>query len=265
MTVPGKLALVVLVLSILLLLFTSEIQRQAFLQNVRYTILTSIKSNANIPSIEEIPEYGNNQCTAHIENPDYSTHRKRLVDDCLLKEKTYIQKGSINLNEIRRINCEAKIALNSLDSKAPPKTIAITTPCTVISGYNKWLTVHGFRLLIIGRQEPKLEDIQKLSCGSEDSIKKATDTVRTLPEVTAYVNRLTQSTVPVVEVDNADDRTGRTWNVHVYEDVKNGNTQHTATFNWYGVDKCTGTVRCSLTKYDKTGTLIENSTDYPCN
>lgn len=64
------------------------------------------------------------------------------------------------------------------------------------------------------------------------SEKEAVATVKTLPEVTDYLKRVPNGLVAVNgEEDNV-------YLVQVYE-FKNG---HTATFNWYKVDKTTGAV-----------------------
>lgn len=60
----------------------------------------------------------------------------------------------------------------------------------------------------------------------------AIDRVLILPEVKEYLR-----TVPgaIVEIDH-EDRTTSSYVIHVYE-IKDG---HSATFNWYNVDKSTG-------------------------
>ncbi len=62
---------------------------------------------------------------------------------------------------------------------------------------------------------------------------QAVDNVKKLPEVQDYLKRVPNA---LVEVDNESE--GQ-YNVHVYE-IKDG---HTATFNWYRVDKATGEVK----------------------
>jgi len=58
--------------------------------------------------------------------------------------------------------------------------------------------------------------------------------VRELAEVKSYLVQIPNARI---EVDSTDEETN-TYLVHVYE-IKNG---HTATFNWYNVDKKTGEV-----------------------
>src|SRR3989338_2193740 len=58
--------------------------------------------------------------------------------------------------------------------------------------------------------------------------------VRELAEVKSYLEQVPNAKV---EVDSTDEETN-TYLVHVYE-IKNG---HTATFNWYTVDKKTGEI-----------------------
>ena len=58
--------------------------------------------------------------------------------------------------------------------------------------------------------------------------------VRELAEVKSYLVQIPNARI---EVDSTDEETN-TYLVHVYE-IKNG---HTATFNWYNVDKKTGEI-----------------------
>lgn len=62
---------------------------------------------------------------------------------------------------------------------------------------------------------------------------QAVKQVKSQPEVQDYLKRVSNG---IVEVDNEE--VGR-YNVHAYE-IKDG---HTATFNWYQVDKDTGEVK----------------------
>ncbi|HEY5601046.1 MAG TPA: hypothetical protein VIK81_03060 [Patescibacteria group bacterium] len=62
---------------------------------------------------------------------------------------------------------------------------------------------------------------------------QAVDKVKSLKEVRDYLTKVPGA---IVDVDN-DDR--ESYNVHVYE-IKDG---HTATFNWYAVDKTSGDVK----------------------
>jgi len=65
--------------------------------------------------------------------------------------------------------------------------------------------------------------------------------VRELAEVKSYLEQVPNAKV---EVDSTDEETN-TYLVHVYE-IKNG---HTATFNWYTVDKKTGKITPELQKF----------------
>ena len=60
--------------------------------------------------------------------------------------------------------------------------------------------------------------------------------VKTQSEVMNYLKRVPQG---LIEIDNQENNS---YLIHVYE-VKNG---HTATFNWYRVDKITGEVKKEL-------------------
>lgn len=107
------------------------------------------------------------------------------------------------------------------------------------------------------------------------STESAVDVVRPLPEVKNWYEQIAAAPKPpffvqaLIEVDNPDDRSTRYWVVHVYERVQDGvgsNSFHSATMNWYSVDKCTGVIKCSFTNYDSSGKFINVSSEseYPC-
>lgn len=86
--------------------------------------------------------------------------------------------------------------------------------------------------------------------------------VKSLPEVINYLQQV--SGKGRVDVDH---ETNESWEVHVYTieeypeitDIPS----HTATFNWYSVNKTTGAIDCSFFIY-KNGVLEKGSDDYPC-
>jgi hypothetical protein len=113
----------------------------------------------------------------------------------------------------------------------------------------------------------RLQQAQPIKCALVQNTELPVNTVKALPEVKQYIEGFkSKSTQPVIEIDNPDDKIGDVWSVHVYENVKDTSTAHTATFNWYRVDKCTGTIKCSFSKYDSDGKYMGNSTEaeYPC-
>jgi len=95
---------------------------------------------------------------------------------------------------------------------------------------------------------------------------KAVDIIKQLPEVKNFLNLpFPSSSRTVVEIDHSSNDN---WYVHIYEIVKDTTTSsHTATFNWYGVDKCSGKIKCPFFKYDPQGNLVKASgaNEYPCN
>lgn len=62
---------------------------------------------------------------------------------------------------------------------------------------------------------------------------QAVENVRKLPEVQDYLKRVPSGRV---EIDNEDEKI---YHVHIYE-IKNN---HTATFNWYEIDKQSGEMK----------------------
>jgi hypothetical protein len=108
-------------------------------------------------------------------------------------------------------------------------------------------------------------NIETITLNTDEIINK----VKELPEVEQYLKLFTDinNAKPIIEVDNPNDKTGKIWSVHVYEKVKDtGKMGHTATMNWYSIDKCTGVIKCSFSKYDKSGKYVGNSSEaeYPC-
>jgi len=65
----------------------------------------------------------------------------------------------------------------------------------------------------------------------------ALEIVQAMPEVQSYVGQLAGA--GKTAQFNAEDR-GDSWAVQVFEIVEDGKDSHTATFNWYEVDKATG-------------------------
>lgn len=96
------------------------------------------------------------------------------------------------------------------------------------------------------------------------SSQNAVDIVRALPEVEMYIEHVKDGAK--IEIDRETDEL---WVVHVYtvqdypEDE--GIPSHSATFNWYSVNKNTGTIDCSFFIY-KDGKLDRRSgaNEYPC-
>lgn len=92
----------------------------------------------------------------------------------------------------------------------------------------------------------------------------AENLVRKLPEVK---DKLNNSSGWVV---NAEDRHDDYWYIQVAEvinDSSKGTTTglgHTATFNWYKVDKNNGKIVCSMFNYDENGALKKDNEPNSC-
>lgn len=90
---------------------------------------------------------------------------------------------------------------------------------------------------------------------------QAVNVVKNLPEVDKYFKNYPDINTFI----QAEERGDNYWHVQVAEVVEDtaigeNRTGHTATFNWYKVDKTTGEVKCSFFTYDKSGKMI-SSTD----
>ncbi len=68
---------------------------------------------------------------------------------------------------------------------------------------------------------------------------EAIERIKNLPEVRQFIDNLAK--VGSVAKFNAEDG-GEDWNIQVFEIVNQGGDGHTATFNWYRVDKKTGAI-----------------------
>lgn len=111
--------------------------------------------------------------------------------------------------------------------------------------------------------EVKDNKLPILSCDAIDE-KQTVELVTNLPEVKEYMHSSFPSDSNVaVDIDHSK---GVLSTIHVYESVKdNGVGAHTATFNWYTIDRCTGEIKCSFVIYNmgkKVG--ISGSDEYPC-
>lgn len=108
--------------------------------------------------------------------------------------------------------------------------------------------------------------IIELSLCNNITDKQAINIIKHLPEVTKYLNLSpTNDSESVIDV-NTSRLKDSFWTVHVYSIEKDTTTGvHTATFNWYSVDKCKGDIKCSFSEYDNNGEFIKVSDKYPCN
>lgn len=111
--------------------------------------------------------------------------------------------------------------------------------------------------------ELKDNKLPTLTCKAIDE-RQAVELVKNLPEVKEYLNSSFPSGNNVVI--NIDHSKGALSTIHVYESVKdNGVGAHSATFNWYTIDRCTGEIKCSFAIYNKgTKVGISDSNEYPC-
>lgn len=87
-----------------------------------------------------------------------------------------------------------------------------------------------------GTSAPK-EDVENLS--PEITKEGAIEKIKNLPEVKDYSSELEKAGSKVQF--NAED-SEEVWSVQVFEIVSQGENSHTATFNWYRVNKKTGEV-----------------------
>lgn len=108
-----------------------------------------------------------------------------------------------------------------------------------------------------------------IACGDGKSLintDRAVEIVKELPEVRSYLLESSVGSVsPIVSVDNKDELNDSNWSVHVWQGAKDSKSI-TTTFNWYTIDKCTGSIKCSFSKYDKQGNLtgVSSESEYPC-
>lgn len=94
--------------------------------------------------------------------------------------------------------------------------------------------IFGFGVFINnGTETPSVIEAQDITKGG------ALEKIRALPEVNAFVSDLAENGKEAVF--GVEDR-GDDWSVQVYEIVVRGGESHTATFNWYRVDKSTGAI-----------------------
>ncbi|MDO8658157.1 MAG: hypothetical protein Q7K55_05425 [Candidatus Levybacteria bacterium] len=100
------------------------------------------------------------------------------------------------------------------------------------------------------------------------SKQQAVSIVKNLPEVKTYLKML--NNVKAGFFVNAEERVGENNYLHVQVaevvvDSKIGEEyiSHTATFNWYKVDKTSGKIICSMFLYDKNGKYL-GSNEKPC-
>lgn len=135
---------------------------------------------------------------------------------------------------------------------------------------NRWiLGLIVILILITGflvqdfRNSKKKSNMSKQEVAGAEDCKKtisqddAVQIVKNLPEVQQFLNKVGwNNPAPGVTSEptvDFDAEVGNYYSIHVYELVsdKNYNDSHTATFNWYKVDKCTGEIRCSFSIYAK--------------
>ena len=94
---------------------------------------------------------------------------------------------------------------------------------------------------------------------------EAESIVRQLPEVKAFLAiPYKDNSKPFIEVQDNDPSA---WTVWVAEAVRdNEMVGHSATFNWYAVEKRSGKILCSMFLFDEVGTFLRSSesNEYPC-
>lgn len=105
-------------------------------------------------------------------------------------------------------------------------------------------------------QEKKVVNIPEVC--NKISEEKALKIVRDLAEVKDFLKlNFPEGNKPFVDIDHKTE--SGSFVVHVYEVVKDSSTTvHSATFNWYTLDSCTGKIKCSFSIY-KNGKYIRTS------
>ena len=129
-------------------------------------------------------------------------------------------------------------------------------------------------LLLIKNKTNSVSEMQSISptkkkCKDINS-EQAIDIVKSRPEVQEFMNKgvittAYQESIPMTSIDS---ETIETYSIHVFsmEDYTDETApSHTATFNWYTVDKCNGEIKCSFFIY-KEGKYERASEEdeYPC-
>ncbi len=257
-------------------LFTTERSRQDFLRVAKI----ALSNNPNLPSIESIPSFVAGECKDEVVNPEYQIFIERESQKCL-DEKNRTENTSrnttVDLTDIWRNSCKRKALLST---SAPMRTVELKRPCDRVAGYKKWFKLHGILWFKVGYEERKGLQIgggtgetyinNTIVCSdgkSSINTDRTIEIVKELPEVKSYIQLFSsKQSKPIIEVDNDEEKEGQNWSVHVYENVNDSNASHAATFNWYTVDKCTGSIKCSFSKYDKQGNLtgVSSESEYPC-
>lgn len=102
-----------------------------------------------------------------------------------------------------------------------------------------------------------------IKAGAESSCVASSNTmavanVRNLPEVKVFLAQLSKENGKV----ELEKTTSKYFQVHVYEIVDDGEFSHTATFNWYIADSCSGTIISAMHLYDKEGNYQSYNSDY---
>jgi hypothetical protein len=90
--------------------------------------------------------------------------------------------------------------------------------------------------------------------------------IKELPEVKEFLKlKFPKDNYPVVAIEDAK-TSEKVWRVHVYEVVEDtATTGHTATMNWYNVDKLTGEIKCSFVIYENGKWIrVSEGNEYPC-
>jgi hypothetical protein len=118
--------------------------------------------------------------------------------------------------------------------------ITIILCVAILVGGVVWYLVFSGTVNITGVNTPKISTSSSPSPSPSSgreltncSKAEAVIIVKNLPEVQDYLARVPNG---IVEYDSEDKEAG-VWVIHVYEIVENGDEGHTATFDWYNVNK----------------------------
>lgn len=139
---------------------------------------------------------------------------------------------------------------------------------TTVTPFSKYLAMVLFIILpfvgfYLGIKYQEINYTISIGSQYQNQITKnqAEDIVKDLPEVKKMLDNAKNE-----RIVTADERKDN-WYVQVAEVVEDTRpedkerTGHTATFNWYKIDKNNGKVICSWFYYDKNGKRLENKND----
>lgn len=120
-------------------------------------------------------------------------------------------------------------------------------------------------ILSIKYQERNATNTRVLQNQNQITKIQAEEIVRNLPEVKNFLKILSDNKSGLFI--HAEDGKNNLWTVQVAEVVEDSKVDgkyvsHTATFNWYEIEKSTGRINSSMYQYDKKGDLMKPLKDH---